>query len=138
MRTFNWEHLITFNDWDFKIQVLSNTILAVLDKIMDKNKCTFKKLRRIWMQMLKLNPKKAWGSIWPPYGFSKYLSCKESVKPWLLVTFNAIINNIFLENLMEISQFVQKIWRLSLSILPIFCNFHQVFGFFDISLLQGN
>ena len=52
--------------------------------------------------------------------------------------FNIIKSHIFPENFIEISQVVQKIRRLSLSILVIFINFHPFFGFFDIFLLQRN
>ena len=56
--------------------------------------------------------------------------------------FNIIISHIFSENFIEISQVVQKLWRISLSILDIFINFHQFSGFFlyffYISLLQRN
>ena len=69
----------------------------------------------------------------PPCGFSKYVSSKEKMKPFF-VTFNIIISHIFPENLIEIPQVVQKIWRISLSILPIFFSFL----FFNISLLQRN
>ena len=90
-----------------------------------------------------LNPKTAGGWVdltpSPPLcGFSKNVSSKERVKLWVFVTFNIIIRHIFPENFIEIPQVVQKLWRISLSILAIFIDFHQFFGFFDISLLQRN
>ena len=74
----------------------------------------------------------------PPCGFSKNVSSKKRVKPWFFVTFNIITRHIFPENFIEIPQVVQKLWRISLSILAIFIDFYQFFGFFDISLLQRN
>ena len=70
--------------------------------------------------------------------FSKNVSFKERVKPCFFVTFNIIIRYIFSENFIEIPQVVQKLWRIYLSILAIFMDFNQFFGFFDISLLQKN
>ena len=49
------------------------------------------------------------------------------------MTFSIIIRHIFPEIFIEVSQVVQKIRRISLSILAIFIKFHQFFGFFDIS-----
>ena len=90
-----------------------------------------------------LNPKAAGGrQLDPPpspqCGFSKNISSKGRVKPWFILTFNIIISHIFPEIFIEIPQVVQKIWRISLSILAIFIDFHQFFGFSDISLLQKN
>ena len=73
-----------------------------------------------------------------PCSFLKNVSSKERVKPWFIVTFNIIISHSFPENFIEIPQVVQKIRNISLSILAIFIDFHQFFGFFDISLLQRN
>ena len=73
-----------------------------------------------------------------PCGFSKKVSSKGRVKPWLFVTFNIIISHIFPKIFIEIPQVVQKIWIISLSILAIFIDFHWFFGFSDISLLQRN
>ena len=73
----------------------------------------------------------------PPYGFPKIVSAKERVKPrFFMTSFNIILKNIFPENFIEFPQVVQKIWRNSLSRLAIFINFAQLFGFFDIILLQ--
>ena len=78
-------------------------------------------------------------------GFLKNVSFKEMVKPWLFVTFNIMISHLFSDNYIEIPQVVQNIWRISLSILPIFIDFHQCFRFlafpcyketYDVSLLQ--
>ena len=74
----------------------------------------------------------------PRCSFLKIVSSKQRVKPWVFVTFKIIIRHIFPENFIEIPQVVQKLWRISLSILAIFINFYQFFGFFDISLLQRN
>ena len=74
----------------------------------------------------------------PPCGFSKNVSFKERVKPWLFWTFNIIISHIFSEIFIEVPQVVQKIWRLALSILAIFIIFHQFFWLFNIFLLQRN
>ena len=52
--------------------------------------------------------------------------------------FHISIRHILPENFIEIPQVVQKLWIIPLSILAIFINFHQVFGFFYISLLQRN
>ena len=59
----------------------------------------------------------------PPCGFSKNVSPKVMVKPCFVVTFNSFISLIFPEDFIEIPQFVQKIWRPSLSILAIFIDF---------------
>ena len=63
---------------------------------------------------------------------------KKEWNPVFFGTFNVIISHIFLENFIEIFQAVQKIRRLSLSILAIFGDFHQFFVFFDIYLLAYN
>ena len=73
-----------------------------------------------------------------PCCFFTNVSPKKRLKPYLFVTFNIIISHIFPENFIEIPQVVQKILRLSMSILAIFINFHHFFGFFNISLLQRN
>ena len=88
----------------------------------------------------RLNPKTAGRGQTdpPPCSFSKSLSSKERVKPWFFVTFNIITSHIFPENVIEILQAVQKLWRISLSILAIFIDFHQFHGFFYILLLQRN
>ena len=84
------------------------------------------------------NPKMAGGCQFePPLVFRKNVSSKDRVKPWFFVTFNVIISHIFPENVIGMSQVVQKILRNSLSILAIFINFHRFFFyFFNISLLQ--
>ena len=58
----------------------------------------------------------------PPCGFSKNASIKEKVKPWFFVTF-IVISHIFPQTFIEITQVVQKIWRISPSILAIFIIF---------------
>ena len=78
--------------------------------------------------------KRLGGQFDPFCGFFKNVSAKEMVNSWLFVTFNIIINHIIPENFIEIPQVVQKIWRFSLTILAIFIDFYQFFGFFDISL----
>ena len=61
-----------------------------------------------------INPKTAvggrgkGGNLTPPRDFSKNISSKESMKPWFYVTFNIVINHIFLKNFIEILQFVFK------------------------------
>ena len=72
-----------------------------------------------------LNPKMAGGEskYAPPCAFSKYVSSKKRLKAWFFVTFNIIISNIYPENFIEITQVVQNLWRISLSILAIFINF---------------
>ena len=77
-------------------------------------------------------------NLTPPVFFFNE-SAKEIVNSWFFVTFNfltfnIIISHIIPENFIEIPQVVQKIWRLSLTILAIFIDFYQFFGFFDISL----
>ena len=57
--------------------------------------------------------------------FSKNVSSKGRVKPCFFVTFNIIISHTFPENSIEISQVVQKIWTISLSILAIISYFHR-------------
>ena len=87
---------------------------------------------------LMLTLKRLGGQIDLPCGFSKNVFSKGRVTLWFFVTFNIIISHIFPENFIEIPQVVQKIWKISLSILAIFIEFHQFFGLFDISLLQRN
>ena len=88
--------------------------------------------------LLNLNPKTAAAGVRVGRGVSKGVSYKEREKPWFFVTFNIILRLIFPQNFIRFSQVVQKIWRNSLSIysLLIFINFHQCFGFFDITYLQ--
>ena len=45
----------------------------------------------------------------PTRGFLKNVSSKETLKPWFFVIFNIVKSHIFPENLIEISEFVQKI-----------------------------
>ena len=87
----------------------------------------------------------AGGQFDSPCCFSKNSSCKQTVKSWFFVTLNVIWSHIFPENFIAIPQVVQKIWRLSLSILAIFNNFHQFLDFLtfpcyketnDVSLKQ--
>ena len=71
------------------------------------------------------------GSIWPhPCGFSKNISSKERDKPCFLVSFNIIISYIFPENFIDVLQTILKICRISLLVLAIFINFHQLLDFF--------
>ena len=66
-------------------------------------------------------------------------SAKEIVNSWFFVTFDFLTFNIIIIHIIiGIPQVVQKIWRLSLTILAIFISFYQFFGFFDISLWQRN
>ena len=57
------------------------------------------------------------------YIFSKNVSSKERLESSFFVTFNIIISHIFPEYSIEILQDVQKLWRISLSVLAIFINF---------------
>ena len=52
-----------------------------------------------------------WGGQFDPAPviFSKNVSSKERVKPWLFAAFNIIIRHIFSEIFIEIPQTVQKI-----------------------------
>ena len=70
--------------------------------------------------------------------FRKLYLLNRGWKPVFFVTFNIIIGHIFPENFTEITQLVQKIWRISLSILAIFINFYLFSGFFDISFVKKN
>ena len=58
-----------------------------------------------------LNPKTVWGvsQLAILCGFSKNVFFRERVESWFFVTFNIIINDIFAENFIEVSQLVQKI-----------------------------
>ena len=108
------------------------------------NESHLKMMKKYFYFILKalfaLNSKTArwWGQIALPCGFSKNVCCKERVKPWFFVALNNSISHIFPENIIEIPQVVQKLWRIYLSILAIFINFHQFSGFFDIYLFQRN
>ena len=44
-----------------------------------------------------------------PVIFSKNVSSKERVKPWLFATFNIILGHIFPKNLIEFPQVVQRL-----------------------------
>ena len=52
---------------------------------------------------------------------------KERVKPCLFVTFNIIISHIFIENFTETPQVLQKILRISVTILAIFYQYSTIF-----------
>ena len=80
----------------------------------------------------KINHKKGFGVNFPsphPYGFSNNVFSKDRVKPCSFVFFNMIISHIFPENFSEISEVVQGIWKLSLSISTIFINFINFLDF---------
>ena len=66
-----------------------------------------------------------------PCGFSKNLFFREKVKPCCFVTFNIMVNHIFPENSIEITQVVQ-IFFFNINY------FYQFLGYFDISLLKRN
>ena len=74
----------------------------------------------------------------PPVVFRKLYLLNREWNHGFFVTFKIIIRYIFSENFIEIPQVVQKLWRISQSILAIFIDFYQFFRFFDISLLQRN
>ena len=76
------------------------------------------------------------GGVTLHFDFSINVSSKERVKPCIFVTFSIIISHTYPENCIEITQVVQKIWRLSLSIVAIFIDFRHGFGFFDISFYK--
>ena len=78
------------------------------------------------------------GQIDPPMWFFEKCIFYREGETLVFCDFYIILKHIFPENFIEFPQFVQKIWRNSLSILAIFINFHQFFGFFDIALLQRN
>ena len=52
---------------------------------------------------------KGFGLLNPKCGFSKNVSSKERVEPWLFVTFNIVLKHISLENFIEFPQVVRKI-----------------------------
>ena len=86
---------------------------------------------RFWTNcLIPFNPKTAgqFDNLTTPWFFKKCVFHKK-VDPWFFVTFNFIINHIFPENLIEISQFVHKIWRFFSSILTIFIDFSDFFTF---------
>ena len=73
---------------------------------------------------------------WPPYPqsphalwFSKNVFSRERLKPCFFVTFKIIKSHIFPANFNVITQVIQKIWRYSLSILPIFIDFSDFLYF---------
>ena len=59
------------------------------------------------------------GLIWSPCGSSKNLFSRERVKIPAFCDF-IIISHILFENIIEITQVVQKTWRFSSSTLTIF------------------
>ena len=93
------------------------------------NESHLKMIKKYFYFILKalfaLNSKTArWsGQIALPCGFSKNVCSEERVKPCFFVVFNNSISHIFPENIIEIPQVVQKLWRVYLSILAIFINF---------------
>ena len=85
---------------------------------------------------LRINPKATWRG-WGGGGVFQFdllpltnISSKEREKPWFFVTFNIIISHIFPEHFIEIPQFVQKIWRIYLSILAILNRLSSIFQIF--------
>ena len=62
-------------------------------------------------------------------GFSKNLFSRERLKSFFFVTFKIIESHIFPANFNVISQVIQKIWRFSLSIYPIFIDFSNFLHF---------
>ena len=74
----------------------------------------------------------------PRVVFQKLYLLNRGWNPGFFVTFKIMIRHIFPENIIEIPQVVQMLWRISVSTLAIFINFYQFFGFLDISLLQRN
>ena len=93
------------------------------------NNCGFYSLKTNIQFVLTL--KRPGGQI-PPCVFSKMYLLKRGRNPDVFVTFNIIINHIFPENFLQISQVVQGIWRISLSILAIFIDFHRLSGFLTL------
>ena len=80
-------------------------------------------------------PKTSRGSMWPNLWFFKTF-CRGGgggVKLLFFVSFNIIISRIFPENVIEIPQIVQKIWKFSLLILIIFDNFSGFFWDFLVT-----
>ena len=72
-------------------------------------------------------------SIWDTLViFRKMFLLKRGLNPGF---FNIIVSYIFPKNLLKIPEVVQEIWRMSLSILPIFIDF---LWFFVIPSLQRN
>ena len=69
-----------------------------------------------------------------PVVFRKICLLKREWDP----VFDITISLIFPENLTEISQVVQKIWRITLSILDIFIDFWSIFRIFWHSLVTKN
>ena len=92
----------------------------------------------IFRTLVHFNPKTAWGGqiyplpLPPPYGFSKSVSSKESVKPSFFVALNIIIRHIFSENFIEIPQVVQKLWRISVYV-SYFHRFSSIFRHFLVT-----
>ena len=71
-----------------------------------------------------------------PCGFSNNVFSKDRVKPCFFMTFNIIISHIFPENFSEISEVVQRIWKLSLSIWTIFINFINFLDFLQFAVTK--
>ena len=126
--------------WDVK-----NVYRWVMSLGLNEEKTTLCLMRNSYRTMIKtatkdtsvklmLSLKRLGGQFDLPCGFSENVFSKGRVTLWFFVTFNIIISHIFPENSIEIPQVVQKIRKLSLSILAIFIKFHQFFGLFDISL----
>ena len=70
-----------------------------------------------------------------PLVFPKLYLLKRGCTLLFFVAFHIIISHIFPENFILIPQFAQEIWWFSVSILTIFINFYQFFGFFYVFLL---
>ena len=74
--------------------------------------------------------RKGGGSTWTPlWFFQRCFFQRDRVKLWFFVTLNFIIRDIFPENLIKISQNVQRICRFSSSILTGFINFLDLLTF---------
>ena len=61
--------------------------------------------------------------------YQKVNSSTEKVQPCCSVTFNIMVIHIFPENIIELTQVVQNIWRFFSSILTIFINFSGILIF---------
>ena len=74
-------------------------------------------------------------SNWPPCGFYKNVSSRESVKLCFFVAFNIIISHIFSENFIEILEDI-KTFPANISYFHLFSSTFWIFGHFLVTKKQ--
>ena len=110
-----------------KATIVLNYILKLYSKV---------QILKPGIDLFYFNPKKAHhgGGHFDPSVVFQICFYYRGSEILVFVILKIIISHIFPENIIEIPQVAQKIWRISLSILAIFINFHQLFEIFRLVL----